>query len=122
MNESMQLRERHTEAFDGALGVAVMGQSQAHQDMIKAGWATCGLGDVLRQTEEQKVDAMSLCMSEPNQVLGVEPEAEVDVNSDGEEEEVVVEGVDCEGPAGDDSYRLSRVIQLINSARECVPD
>jgi len=54
----------------------------------------------LQQTEEQKVEAMSLCMSEPNQVLGEEPEVEVDADSDGEEEEEV-EGVDCEGPPED---------------------
>ena len=55
----------------------------------------------LQQTEEQKVEAMSLCMSEPNQVLGEEPEVEVDADSDGEEEEEV-EGVDCEGPPEED--------------------
>ena len=52
------------------------------------------------QTDEQKVEAMSLCMSEPNQVLGVEPEVEIDVESDGEEKEV--DGVRSEGPARDD--------------------
>jgi hypothetical protein len=67
-----------------------------------AGWARCGLADVLQQTDEQKVEAMSLCMSEPNQVLGVEPEVEVEVESDAEEEQEEMEGVDGEGPVEED--------------------
>ena len=39
---------------------------------------------MLQQTDEQKVEAMSVCMSEPNQVLGVESEVEVDAESGGE--------------------------------------
>ena len=67
--------------------------------MIKAGWARCGLADVLRQTEEQKVEAMSLCISEPNPVLGDEEEQQSDGDSADDEEEEEVSGAVRGGPA-----------------------
>ena len=57
---------------------------------------------VSTHVQRLRSELMSLCMSEPNQVLDVEPEVEVEVDSDGEEGEEVVEGVDCEGPVEQD--------------------
>ena len=57
------------------------------REIIKAGWARCGIADVSAQTGEQKVEAMSLCMIEPNPVLGEEPEVEADGAEEEEEED-----------------------------------
>ena len=68
------------------------------KEVVLSGWARCGMGDVLQQTDEQKMAAMSLCLSEPNQVLGEEPEVKVDEGSDGEEVGMEVEvEADAEG-------------------------
>ena len=57
---------------------------------------------MLQQTDEQKVETMSLCMIEPNPALGEEPEQQSDVDSDDEEEEEEVSGAVREGPAEED--------------------
>jgi hypothetical protein len=62
------------------------------KELITEGWKKCGLGDVL--SAAQQVEAMRVCMTAPEEVLGCEPEVAEEVGTDSEGEEVPDVAVD----------------------------